>query len=215
MPTRPRGDQAVHIAATLREEILSGVLPPGTALGQEDIAKRFSISRIPVREALRLLERDGLASIIANKGARVTPLTIEDLNEISEMRIASETLALSRAVPNLSNAHLDQAAEVQTRLEGAPSCMFGPLNAEFHRILYAPAKRPRLLAHIETLSLLSERYLRRVTETLDHSDQSHREHHMILSACNARDTDHAVATLTDHIKKAADALRQQMRDLES
>ncbi|QIE45292.1 GntR family transcriptional regulator [Pseudohalocynthiibacter aestuariivivens] len=205
-PPHTRGDQAEQIVTGLRADILSGALPPNAPLGQQEIAARFAVSRIPVREALRRLEHDGLVSIVPNTSARVTPLRIADLIELSEMRIAAETLALRRAVPNLSDAHIDEAEAIQTRLEAAPPAEFAQLNADFHRQLYMPAARPRLLAHIDALGLLAERYLRRTVEKLDYAGTSHAEHHAILGACRARDADHAVSLLTYHIDTAVSTL---------
>nr|WP_309501466.1 GntR family transcriptional regulator [uncultured Roseovarius sp.] len=207
-----RGEQAAEIAAALRADILSGALPPDTALGQQEIAARFSVSRLPVREALRLLEHDGLVQIEPNKTARVTRLRIADLIELGEMRVAAETLALSRSMPHLSDAQIAAAEAIQTRMEAAPPAAFAELNAAFHRQLYLPAGRPRLIGHIDALGLLSERYLRRAVEKLDYAGASHSEHHAILRACRARDADRAISLLSAHIDTAVRTLAAALAD---
>lgn len=205
-----RGDQAGDIAEALRAEIVSGALPAGSDLRQEHLAERFGVSRMPVRDALRRLADEGFASLQPNKGAVVAPLGPDDLREITEMRVAAETLALRLALPELSNAQIDRAAEIHARLEVAPVAEFGALNNEFHRLLYAPCARPRLLSHIEVLGHAADRYLRITVSSLDYAGKSHREHRALLQACRRRDEAKAIACLTKHIEEAGDALARLM-----
>ncbi len=208
----PRGDQADQVASRLRALIISGELPAGTRLGQAELAIRFNVSRMPIREALQRLANDGFVEVVPNSGARVAPLTIDDLAELSEMRVAAETLALSRAIPNLSDAQIDLARTAQAQSEAAPAGDFGLYNARFHQILYEPCARPRLLDHIERLTALSERYLLTITETLDYTHRSDAEHHQLIEACQARDIDAATRCLTRHIENAATALAHHLRE---
>ena len=210
MAPAQRGKRAAEIAKTLRRAIIAGELAPGAKLRQEELADRFAVSRIPVREALRLLESDGLVVFDPNKSARVAPISVADLREIYEMRIAAETLALRIAVPELTNAQIDRAAALQAKLERAPVSQFGALNAAFHMTLYAPSMRPRLLSHIDVLSNAADRYLRMTITNLDYAEKSHREHHALLKACKARDETAAVACLTKHILDAGEALADLM-----
>ena len=162
--TRPsaqsrHGEQALEILEILREDIVSGRLAAGSLLRQQQLAERFGISRMPVREALFRLEAEGFIAFTPNKGATVAPISAEDLREIYEMRIAAETLALSTALPELTNSQIERAAELQAEMEmeTAPVADFGALNAAFHNTLYAPCARPRLLAHVENLSKAADR----------------------------------------------------------
>jgi len=206
-----RGRQAQEIAQALRSEIISGALPQGSELRQQFLAERFRVSRMPIREALRRLEAEGLILFTPNKSARVAPLSIADLQEIYEMRIAAETLALRRSLPELSNAQIDRAAEIQVRLETAPVSEFGALNDAFHGTLYRPCGMPRLLAHIEVLSNAADRYLRVIVASLDYAGKSHREHHKLLEACRKRDEVAALTCLARHIQQAGEALASLMR----
>ncbi|MEP3274828.1 MAG: GntR family transcriptional regulator [Stappiaceae bacterium] len=201
-----RGAQAAAIAAELRREIIAGSMEPGVRLGQEQLAHRFGVSRMPVREALKLLVADGLVAFDPNKGARVTQISLEDLREIYEMRMAAESLALKIAIPELSNSQIDKAEALQDQLESATFGDFGGLNSRFHRTLYEPCDRPRLLAHIDSLSSAADRYLCTAVAQANHAVQSHKEHRSLLVACRNRDEETAIACLTDHIIRGGETL---------
>lgn len=205
-----RGDQAREIAETLRSDIISGRLAAGTPLRQEQLASRFAVSRIPVRDALKRLAAEGLVQLKPNRGAAVAPLSVDDLTEVYEMRIAAETLALRTAIPQLTNAQLEIASGLQDDLEKAPISQFGTLNTEFHMALYRPCARPRLLSHITTLGHAADRYLRIGAGSLGHAAQSHREHRELLAACAKRDEGAALTCLHGHIKRAADMLIEHL-----
>lgn len=209
-----RGEEAVRIAAILRDEIIRGVHGQGTKLLQDGLAERFCVSRIPVRDALRQLESEGLAVTRPNSGARVAPASVEDLREINEMRVATETLALRTAMPHLSNAQIDRAASVQTELEAAPLRRFGELNNLFHLTLYEPCRRPRLLAHIKTLGYAADRYLQMTVSRLGYAPVSHSEHYELLDACKQRNTSAALDCLTRHIERAGKALGDHLVETE-
>lgn len=200
------GQRALGIAEELRRDIIRGDLKPGRILRQEELAQRFNTSRSPIRDSLRLLERQGLVTMPTNKGAEVTGLNAEDFLEISDMRALAEPLALRHAIPNLTNRHLDMAAQIQSEAETGPIEQFSELNKRFHACLVAPCNRPRLLAHLRNLNDLNERYLHFAATTLDYVSRSHQEHRSLLDACLARDADHAVKLLEQHITQASQVL---------
>ena len=206
-----RGDQAQRIAETLRGEIVSGDFPQGTELRQETLAKRFEVSRMPVRDALRRLDAEGLVELRPNRSATVTLLSLADLTEIYEMRIAAEALALRFALPEISNAQIDRAAEIHRQMIAAPLTEFGRLNALFHETLYTPCAMPRLIKHIETLGIAADRYLRTTVAELNYADKSNREHGDLLEACRARDEEAAMRCITSHIREAGEALAGHLR----
>ncbi|WP_189988345.1 GntR family transcriptional regulator [Thalassobaculum fulvum] len=210
---RPKaGDQVAALVETLRAQIVSGELRPGEPLRQELLADRFATSRMPVREALRVLESEGLVVLVPHKGAAVAPLDPAELEEVYEMRVAAETLALRRAIPELSNAQIDRAERIQDRAEAAGMQDFGALNKAFHTTLYVPCGRPRLLAHIAALGDVADRYLTFTAGSLDYRDRSHREHRALLAACRQRDEAAAVDLLTRHISEAGKTLLRYLRD---
>src|SRR5262245_44671843 len=114
-----QGTAPETVAAALRAEILSGEARPGTLLRQEDLAARFAMSRIPVRDALRLLEAEGLVSIATNRGAQVVELSRDEVAEIYHLRILLECNCLSVAMARMTDTELDRIDRVQI---GRASC---------------------------------------------------------------------------------------------
>jgi DNA-binding GntR family transcriptional regulator len=111
---RYRTTQAM-VAGGLRQGILSGALGGGRPLRQDEIAREFGVSRIPVREALRQLEGEGLVTFYPHRGATVSELSYEEATEIGEIRASSETLALKRALPNMTEEDLRRPRRSWTR----------------------------------------------------------------------------------------------------
>ena len=105
-----------RIAQALRDDILNGSIAPGQRLRQEDIAERLGGSRLPVREALRILAAEGLVQIEPNKGARVPLLDPGEVETLYRMRERLEPLALSESMAKLSSADLAEISEIQRRI---------------------------------------------------------------------------------------------------
>jgi DNA-binding GntR family transcriptional regulator len=204
--SRKKGDQAEVLVEAIRSAIIEGRLKPDQALRQEEIAAEFETSRMPVRDALRILNLQGLVRLVPNKGAVVAPIDANELVENTEMREAAELLALGLAIPQLSNAQIDTAAHVQREIEGAELHEFGNLNKRFHMAVYAPCNRPRLLAHISNLHDIAERYMCFALENLDYVQRSTDEHHRLIEACFNRDKASAETVLRSHIADAGKAL---------
>ncbi len=206
------GEQALEILEALRADIIGGELTAGSLLRQQLLAERFGVSRMPIREALYRLEAEGFISFTPNKGAMVAPVSAADLQEIYEMRVAAETLALRLAVPELTNAQIARAEGLQAEMEEAPVAEFGALNAAFHRTLLSPCARPRLLAHIENLENAADRYLRATIATLDYAGKSHREHRALLEACRRRDQNAAMDCLRQHIEEGGETMYRHLSE---
>lgn len=203
-----RAGMVAAVTERLREEILSGALPAGTQLRQDHIAAAHGVSHIPVREAFRRLEADGLVTTIPRRGAFVSRMSGEDAREITEMRVALEGLAVRLSVPSAPAANL-AAAENALRVAGRSADIsdWSEMNLQFHRALYASCGRPRLLAAIEGLWAQVDRYLRLVFEIADYQDKSHAEHVAILEAYQRRDVATAERLVTVHIEEAGDVLQ--------
>jgi DNA-binding GntR family transcriptional regulator len=206
-----KGDHTTLLAARLREQIISGQRAAGEVLRQESLAATFGASRMPIREALRQLSAEVLVTLQANRGAVVAPLAAEDFREITEMRAAAEELALSLALPQLSDAQIAAAAAINDTLQVSPPEAFGPLNQRFHIALYQAAGRPRLLAHIASLHRLAERYIRYTIAHLGHHQRSAEDHQALLAACYRRDQAQALRLTRDHIEAAGEVLEQHLR----
>ena len=146
------GTTARNIVPLLRKEILAGALAAGTPLRQDELAGRFNVSKIPVREALRQLESEGLVEFRPRRGAIVVELTPEDFAEMFDLRIALECRALELAVPNMVEADLRFARDIlDDYVEAGDFERWSDLNLRFHLALYEPCNRHRLLRMIRQL----------------------------------------------------------------
>jgi DNA-binding GntR family transcriptional regulator len=199
----------VAIADGLRAAILSGALAAGTQIRQEHVAAEYGVSHIPVREALRRLEAEGLVTIHANRGAFVSRLDAADARDIGDMRAALETLAARLSVPRACEADLAPAAAAIAAGDASQDlAQWSEANWAFHRALYAPCARPRLIAAIELLWRNIDRYLRVVWQTADYHDRSQAEHRALLAAYRARDAKRAAALVAAHVDDAMRVLAE-------
>jgi DNA-binding GntR family transcriptional regulator len=195
------------IAESLRQAIIGGQLGPGESLRQENLARHYAVSRIPVREALRQLESEGWIVLQRNRGARVSPLSVEEVREIYEIRASLEATALRLAAPHHTPQSLKHAAAVLrvSRSENDHS-LFAQHNREFHLALYAPASRPRLVAMIDSLHSQGERYLRLKLDMPAYKHESDDEHEQILKALRAGKIERAVQILVPHMLRTGELL---------
>ncbi|MBI1760272.1 MAG: GntR family transcriptional regulator [Acidobacteria bacterium] len=213
----PRQTLTTAVADRLRNKILRGELREGTQLRQHAIAEEFAVSRIPLREAMRQLEAEGLIEIQDHRGAVVTALSAEEIQELFEIRAVLESLTLRRAVPHLTAAHLTRAEAALQAYEHALNHeadfdVWGDLHWQFHSALYAAANRGRSLALIQTVNNNADRYIRL---HILFSHAAHRnakdEHRTILELCRQRKAAAASRLLEEHIAKAGRELKEFMQ----
>ncbi len=195
------------IAASLRKQILTGEIKSSQPLRQDEIADRFGVSKIPVREALVQLKAEGLVDFFPNRGAVVSGLSAAEADEIYVMRVALETAVLERAIPHLTVANFQQADALLTALDQeADPAQWSELNWAFHATLYSPARMPRLLDTIHTLHVNVARYLILYLNQMDFQNVSQQEHRAILNVCRFGQTQQAADLLTAHLRAAAQHL---------
>jgi DNA-binding GntR family transcriptional regulator len=194
-----------EIRDALREQILSGVLPPGRRIVQENVAAEFTTSRIPVREALRLLAADGLITIEPDVGARVATLDLSSLQEVYMMREALEPPAVRASVPLLTRSDLDRMATLVeegdklAEAEDIPGYL--RMDSQFHEITIVTSGFMRLHKVIHQLWDTTRQY-RGVYSLLPSSlHQSNIEHRCILEACARRAADDAADLHRVHIRR--------------
>jgi DNA-binding GntR family transcriptional regulator len=187
---------STRVAGSLRERVSSGQLGPGTALSQAGVAQEYGVSRIPVRDALQQLAGEGLVELRGST-AVVTRLSIEDLQELYEMREAVEPVATRLAVSRVGRAGIAR----MTRLLGvmddpvlAPGTWV-ETNAAFHAEVYTLAGRPRMIALVEQLRRLTDRYIYFHLDVVGRAGHLQEEHRQILDAVRAQDAA-AAAELT-------------------
>lgn len=199
------------IADRLRAAILSGAPAAGERVNQDRAAMEFGVSHIPVREALRSLEAEGLVTFHPRRGFFVASLSVEDALELGEMRAALEGLAARLAVPKATAADLE-AAEAQIVISDQADTLgtWSEANWRFHRLLYAPCRRPRLQEALEGLWRASDRYLRVVWQEAAWQGRSQSEHRAILEAFRAGDARRAERLVARHVEAATRALVKVM-----
>ncbi|MBI4046979.1 MAG: GntR family transcriptional regulator, partial [Devosia nanyangense] len=191
---------AGQITRALAERIVAGDIEPGARLRQDHIAQEFGASHVPVREAFRRLEAQGLAISEPRRGVRVASFDLSSVREVAEMRAALESLALRHAAPRLTPAILD-AAE-QATLAGDRSRdvrSWEEANRTFHRTIVTPCNMPRLLAAIDDLHAMSARFLF-ATWRSDWETRTDHDHRAILAALRAGQIDNAVSILARHVQ---------------
>jgi DNA-binding GntR family transcriptional regulator len=195
------------IATHLREAIISGHFDEDEPIRQDDVAKLFNVSKIPVREALKRLEAEGLVLFQRNKGAVVTRISEPELAQMFEVRVLLEVQAIRLAVPNMTAATFAAAERICSAFLGEEDVgRWSELNWQLHACLYEPAQRPFMVNLIRSIHDKLERYLRMqmsLSEGKQRADQEHRE---IIAACRAGDADHAAALIAEHINGVCQTL---------
>jgi DNA-binding GntR family transcriptional regulator len=192
------------IVETLKADIQAGTILPGTHLHQEDLAKRFAVSRVPVRDALFKLSSEGLVSIEANRGAVVTKLTTDQITEIYDLRLILECDALDRAIKAIKNEDLPaiRRALRLCRLE-ADGGDWRAADNEFHRTIYHLSGRHKQVEIIESLRASVQAYWAKYS-TLATNEPHWLEQHDALYRCiEQRDARRAVKLLRTHLIEAS------------
>ena len=203
---------AHDIADNVRRLIEGGVYPPGSPLRQDEIAGRLGVSRIPVREAFRLLEADGLLTLHANRGAFVTRPSEEEVAELFDVRLMLEVDLLRRACPKLTDAVLDQIEWLDNRIATARTpADWVQFDEEFHLATYQPANRPRTIALVTMLRRSLNAYYLRFLGPDTRAAAWRAEHRALVRALRHRDVRKATKTLEQHLTATRDLLLSALR----
>jgi DNA-binding GntR family transcriptional regulator len=198
------GVTGARVADELRRAILHGAYPPGTRLRQEELANQYGASRVPVREALRILESDGLVTTVANAGAWIARLSLDECVELYQVRERIEPLLLRYSLPQLDSAQIDRLAELAEEMQRTDDVeTFLELDRRFHLGSYAGAGTTFLGPTVERLWNTTQHYRRAFTRLMDEDSQRivHDEHHMLVSAIREGDSDEAERVLLGHIRR--------------
>lgn len=221
-PLKKPSDHTVSAADSvyirLKEDIVAGRYPGGTALRQDEIAHKNGVSKVPVREALRRLEVEGLVEFRPRRGAIVRQLSEDDILALLDIRIALECRAVELAIPNMVESDFAVASDILEEYSAESSKeRWSELNLRFHRCIYEPCGNRHLLTMIADLEHRMGSFMRlRVTEASGLT-RPHAEHVQILDACKAGKVAKAVAVLRTHIattqkEVAADFRRKALRE---
>jgi DNA-binding GntR family transcriptional regulator len=213
----PRQSLTSAVADKLRDQIIRGEIAEGTQLRQDAIATQYQVSRIPVREALRQLDAEGLIAIVPNRGAVVPALSPDDIEELFSIRALLEPEILKRSIPHLKEADFAEAERIlrtyvsELRRDDHVSA-WGRLNWQFHSTLYSRANQPRSMAIIRNVNNSGERYTRLQLYLTHGIKRANEEHHRILELCRQRDVAAACKLLREHIEFAGQSLKQALQE---
>jgi DNA-binding GntR family transcriptional regulator len=203
---RPRdGDAGARIADGIRSGIVAGLYAPGTRIRQEDVAAQYRASRVPVREAIRQLEYEGLITVVPNSGAWVSRLTLAQCEEIYLMRERLEPLLLRYSAPHLGEDDLASLAALAQRISvvGADTDAFLALDTEFHLASYAGADTSQLGDLVRRLWNTTAPYRRAYVASWAPESRriAHEEHHLMVAALREGDVEEAERILASHIRR--------------
>jgi len=200
-----------RVADILAERILDGTLIPGTRIKQDELAEELNTSRIPVRDALRMLETRGLVTLRANAGARVASMTLKDIEISYEIRERIEPLLLADSISNLTEADIDEMRRVATEIEDTTDVeRFLQLYRRFHWTSYRGHRAPQLAQIVERLWDTTQSYRREyVRLALSYGARIvAAEHRLLIEAVERYDAETATAVLVMHIRRTRVGLRQ-------
>lgn len=207
-----------RVAARLRQEIVDGVVPHGGWLRLQAVAERCETSIQPVREALQLLEGEGLVQIFPNRGARVRGVDRQRLIHIYEIREAVESMLTRRYCEEASLSDIRRLEEVQMRHDEATAARdvvaTSATNATFHHLINSRAGNIEALEIASRYNDLGRTLHRRFGGALGAFERVHREHHMLLDAFRRRDTQAATQISAMHIRGTIKSLLEQIDALD-
>jgi DNA-binding GntR family transcriptional regulator len=208
-----------RIATEIRSAVLSGEMRPGMRIRQELLAAHFGASRIPVREALKQLENEGLVVLAPNRGAWIADVNSEESIEVYKIREVVEPLAILESVPHLTDADIDSLDATVRELETVTSLEnYIQLDREFHLRTYSGARMRQLLAMVERFWNSTQHFRRKfVNETFakDGLPFSDPQHLLLMQAIRARDAEAAQVVVRLHIRRTRLAIEGGVTDASS
>ncbi len=211
------GTTQQHAYVHLREMILSGVYTGGQKVNPAKVAEELGVSRMPVREALRQLDSEGLVTIRPNRGAVVTALTAADVLEIFDMRAVLEGLAVRCALPLLTGEDIEELEDRRRRMDRvrAESKRWISRHDEFHDFLCVQSGRPRLTAEIARLRASVQPYLQMYIASHPSPEMTGFEHDGLMELVRERDEARAEEFMREHIMSAAHGVIEYLEHLEN
>jgi DNA-binding GntR family transcriptional regulator len=193
------------IVEQLRRDILDGTYTAGEQLRQDALAASFQVSRIPVREALFQLEAEGLVFIEPHKGAIVSAFSLEEIDDVFDLRVLLEPRMLAQSAPLLTPQDFAELSTLDAEFKNAIAALdvarWGQLNARYHLALYRHARQPRTLAIVTSLLQTSDRFTRLQMNRAPALTRAESEHRKLLRLCQEGKVAQACDYLVAHIEK--------------
>ena len=215
--TEPPNDETIkrvsvvdNVTDRLRRAVLEGEIPPGESIKVGELEKRFGVSHIPIREAVRRLETEGLIIAMPQRAAVAAGVDLDDLNGLYDLRRIIECEVIRRSVESMTAEQVERVRNALTALEAEAedhqSPRFWDLHRDFHWSLLEPGATAWIERVLNQIWLASQRYVRLfVSETVDDAMRDHRE---LLESCEARDGVRTEQLLRRHLDRTELAVRQ-------
>lgn len=208
-----------YALSELRRLLLTGELAPGQPIRQDALADLLGVSRVPIREALKILEGEGQVEYRPRRGYVVSELTVDDLREIYRLRRLLETEAARQAVKLVTDEEIAalESAEAEVEAAGATEDVLAiaTANRRFHFIVFEAARMPHLLTLLARLWDSTAAYRSVYYGSDERLRRFEQEHWSIINAVRARDARELVKVLNVHRDESVETLRQAIDDLRS
>jgi DNA-binding GntR family transcriptional regulator len=192
------------IVELIRQGIYEGTYKPGARLNIADLAQSFNASAVPVREALRNLEAEGLVEFRPNRGVVIRALSASEVRELFLMRLPLELLAATQAALHADDAALDQIEAILKRMdEVVHTEEWHTLHDRFHHEFYSLSKLPRLIQYAEVLRGQMRPYGKLYLSDPKHVHMAQTEHYVMVAAARSRDPEAIKPALIEHLRRPA------------
>lgn len=200
---------------TLRERILKGALKPGERLMEIHLANQLGVSRTPIREAIRMLELEGLVKMVPRKGAQVAKISREDLQDVLEVRKALDTLAVKLACERITEDEITKLKmaeeEFERVLKVGDTTQIAEADVAFHDVIQVASKNKRLKSMISNLAERIYRYrFEYIKQQSDGGKTLVMEHREIIRCIEEKEVDEAIKAIELHIDNQESSIATQL-----
>lgn len=191
---------------TLKQMIIDGVIKPGERIIETEYSNKFQISRTPIREAIRMLELEGLVESQTTGGVIVKTLTREEISEIYKIRIALESLIIEEIIKKINNQNIKKLEKVLKNTKKAFEVkdiekVFS-LFTEFNQILYDIASLPKVTGMINNINLYLKRFRKLSIDNPSRKEEAFEDHVQILEAIKNKELSTAISINRMHLEKS-------------
>lgn len=197
---------------TLREAILRGDLKPGERLMELQLASKLGVSRTPIREAIRMLEQEGLAVTMPRKGAEVAKMTLKGMEDVLEIRGALDELASQLACERISQEQLElletRKEEFEASLKTGDVKLIAEADVKFHDVIYDATGNPRLVSLLNNLREQIYRYRVEYIKDANNHPVLIKEHEAIYNSLLNRNKEGAMLSIREHVENQATAVKE-------
>ncbi len=209
----PLRDVVFH---TLREAILRGDLRPGERLMELQLAAKLGVSRTPIREAIRMLEQEGLAVTMPRRGAEVAKMTLKDMEDVLEIREALDELAVRIACTRITDEQLKKLSEVKDRFVSSTKTgdvkQIAEADVSFHDVIYEATGNPKLVTLLNNLREQVYRYRVEYVKNPKNYPVLIKEHEAILQGLKDREVERAVSAMQEHVANQVLAVKEVIQE---